>query len=157
MQLTILEKGNYQVFLGKDYKNTKCQFQCRLIGGFWGFKSPWTSNRAEIVDDNKVRHAFITFQLRLFKKHFLKIDLYNNSESEVITIEPVFGKKLSNINFKFALNNNKYEFMALKGNMRVLYENGQIVATFTKKRLSYFGRDVFRSYKYSINNFTFNF
>jgi len=141
MKLLINESGNYTCYVGSDYKEKKWTYQCNLKGGWYGFKSNWTSNKAEIVDSKNEYQASLSFKLRIFKPHFLEIIIKTNDE--LISIKPVFGPKFKNIQFKFEYQNDSYEFLTYKGNIRALYQNDSLVTKFDKKKISFFDKDVF--------------
>ncbi len=129
-------------YLNQDYTEDNWTYSCALTGGGWfGFKSAYSANTAAIFDRSNEVVGNLKFHSRLFRPHLLKVELVGKSET--ITVEAKFLKKLAYFPFTFELDGRSYRLDAFRGHYRILYENDIQVASFDKKKLTFFDRDTF--------------
>lgn len=145
MKLTIQQKGNHYCYLDSEYKTNNWSYCCVEVGGGWlGLKSAFSPDKAEIRNQKGEIVASITFQLRFFKPHILKIELMEGQDKNEINVK--FLAKLSYYPFTFEAKEKIYRFEAYRGHLRALYENDIQAALFNKEMISFFGADTFVSY-----------
>lgn len=140
MKVTILQKGNYYCYIDNAFaKKEDWTYVCELTGGRFGFKSAYSANTATIVNKEKQIVGKISF--RLFKPRILTIDLVE--EEKTVTINAKFLKRLSLFPLTFQINDKMYRLEGFRGHYKILYENEIQVASFDKKEVTFFDKDVF--------------